>query len=174
MNEKSDSATTNDPLGRTGHSRGVGSDCALPPDLARLPAALVREARPVYGDPGRLEQLRLAAEDGLPVDSVKALQSELKRFGVRRASEFVNRIVPRATRMRRERLTRDEGEAVLRVAALMALAVYVWGEEEGAAEFLTHPHPMLRGATPIEMALSEVGVRHVEDILWSLHYGLPL
>lgn len=110
----------------------------------------------------------------MPADSVKVLQSELKRFGMRRASEFVNRIVPRATRMRRERLTREEGEAVLRVASVMALAVYVWGEEEGAAEFLTHSHPMLRGATPIEMALSEVGVRHVEDILWSLHYGLPL
>lgn len=174
MNEKSDSATKQEPLGRTGAVPGRSSDCALPPDLARLPATLVREARPVYGHPGRLEQLRLVAEEGLPADSVKVLQSELKRFGVRRPSEFVNRIVPRATRRRRERLTREEGEAVLRVASLMALAVYVWGEEEGAAEFLKHPHPMLRGGTPIEMALSEVGVRHVEDILWGLHYGLPL
>lgn len=174
MNEYLDSATKDEPLDPTGHARGRASDCTLPTDLARLPAVLVREARPVYGDPGLLEQLRLAAGSGLPADSVKVLQSELKRFGVRRASEFVNRIVPRATRMRRERLTREEGEAVLRVAALMALAVYVWGEEEGAAEFLTHAHPMLRGATPIEMALSEVGVRHVEDILWSLHFGLPL
>ena len=174
MNGKMDSATKSEPAGLTGHVRSHGSGCALPADLARLPATLVREARPVYGDPGLLEQLRLVAEDGLPTGSVKVLQSELKRFGVRRASEFVNRIVPRATRMRRERLTREEGEAVLRVAALMALAVYVWGEEEGAGEFLTRPHPMLRGASPIEMTLSEVGVRHVEDILWGLHYGLPL
>ena len=143
-------------------------------NVSDLPAQVIREARPVYGDPVRLEQLRLAAEDGLPVDAVKVLQGELKRFGVRRPSDFVNRIVPRATRQRRARLKREEGEAVLRVASIMALAVYVWGEEAGAAEFLTHPHPMLRGAIPIEMALSEVGVRHVEDILWGLHYGLPI
>jgi len=145
-----------------------------PGDLGELPARLVREARPVYGEPARLEELRQAAETGLPVDAVRTLQLELKRFGLRRPSAFVNRIVPRATRQRRERLKREEGEAVLRVAAVMALAVYVWGEEEGAAEFLTRPHSMLRGAIPLEMALSEVGARYVEDILWGLHYGLPV
>ena len=143
-------------------------------DPAELPARLVREARPVYGDPESLEELRHMAEAGLPVKAVKVLQAELKRFGVRRASEFVNRIVPRATRKRRRRLKREEGEAVLRVAATMALAVYVWGEEEAAAEFLTAPHKMLGGVMPIELAQSEVGVRHVEDILWGLHYGLPI
>ena len=143
-------------------------------DPADLPARLVREARPVYGDPESLEELRHVAEAGLPVAAVKVLQAELKRFGVRRASEFVNRIVPRATRKRRKLLKREEGEAVLRVAATVALAVYVWGEEEAAAEFLTRPHPMLGGVKPIELALSEVGVRHVEDILWGIHYGLPV
>lgn len=142
-------------------------------DVVELPARLVREARPVYGEPTRLEELRQAAEAGLPVDTVRVLQVELKRFGVRRPSDFVNRIVSRATRQRRMRLKQEEGEAVLRVAAVMALAVYVWGEERGAAEFLTHPHRMLGGAIPIEMALSEVGARHVEDILWGLHHGLP-
>ncbi len=139
-----------------------------------LPARLVREARPVYGEPAQLERLRLAAESGLPVDAVKVLQGELKRFGVQRPSDFVNGIVSRATRQRRNRLNREESEVVLRVAAVMALAVYVWGEEPGAATFLTHPHRMLGGAIPIEMALSEVGARHVEDILWGLHYGLPV
>ncbi|MDE2877014.1 MAG: DUF2384 domain-containing protein [Gemmatimonadota bacterium] len=146
--------------------------CAYDP--ADLPARLVREARPVYGDPASLEELRHVVETGLPVEAVKVLQAELKRFGVRRASEFVNRIVPRATRKRRKRLKREEGEAILRVAATVALAVYVWGEEEGAAEFLTLPHPMLGGAVPIELALSEVGVRQVEDMLWGIHYGLPI
>ena len=143
-------------------------------DPTDLPARLVREARPVYGDLASLEELRHVAEAGLPVKAVKVLQAELKRFGVRRASEFVNRIVPRATRKRRKWLKREEGEAVLRVAATMALAVYVWGEEEGAAEFLTHPHPLLGGAVPIKLALSEVGVRQVEDMLWGIHYGLPI
>ena len=127
----------------------------------------------MYGEAVQLERLRQAAENGLPVDAVRVLQAELKRFGVQRPSDFVNRIISRATRQRRTCLKRQESEAVLRVAAVMALAVYVWGEEEGAARFLVHPHRMLRGAVPIEMALSEVGARHVEDILWGLHYGLP-
>ena len=142
--------------------------------LDDLPAQLVREARAVYGEPAQLERLRRAAETGLPVGAVNVLQAELKRFGVRRPSVFVNRIISRATRLRRDRLNREESEVVLRVAAVMALAVYVWGEEEGAAKFLANPHRMLRGAAPIEMALSEAGARHVEDILWGLHYGLPL
>ncbi len=156
--------------------RPQGPDCPNPTalhDLSELPARLVRDARPVYGEPLQLERLRHAAETGLPVRAVKVLQAELKRFGVHRPSDFVNRIVSRATRQRRTRLKREEGEAVLRVAAVMALATYVWGEEEGAAAFLTSPHPMLRGAAPIETALSEVGARHVEDILWGLHHGLP-
>lgn len=143
-------------------------------DLVGLPATVVREARPVYEEPVKLERLRQAAETGLPVGAVKVLQAELKRFGVRRPSDFVNRIISRATRQRRDRLNREESEVVLRVAAVMALAVYVWGEEPGAAMFLTHPHRMLGGAVPMEMALSEVGARHVEDILWGLHYGLPV
>ena len=143
-------------------------------DPADLPARLVREARPVYGNPETLEELRHFAEAGLPVEAIKVLQAELKRFGVRRASEYVNRIVPRATRKRRRRLKQEEGEAVLRVAATMALAVYVWGEEKLAAEFLTTPHKTLGGVIPIELAQSEVGVRHVEDILWGLHFGLPI
>lgn len=174
MNDNPESSPAAGGSDHSGRTLERATDCAMPPDPALLPAVLVREARPVYGDPARLERLRLAAEEGLPAGAVKVLQAELKRFGVRRPSEFVNRIVPRATRMRRKRLTREEGEVVLRVASLMALTVYVWGEEEGAAEFLSHPHPMLRGAAPIDMALSEVGVRHVEDILWGLHYGLPL
>ena len=160
-----------------GHTRRPGDPHCRDPealdDLVALPATLVREARPVYGEPVQLERLRQAAEAGLPVDAVKVLQAELKRFGVQRPSDFVNRIVSRATRQRRDRLNREESEVVLRVAAVMALAVYVWGEEPGAAVFLTHPHRMLGGAVPIEMALSEVGARHVEDILWGLHYGLP-
>lgn len=174
MNDSMDVLPPTEGSDPPGPTPGDDFHCDLPPDPAQLPAILVREARPVYGDPERLERLRLAAEDGLPTDAVKVLQAELKRLGMRRPSEFVNRIVPRATRRRRSRLTREEGEAVLRVASLMALAVYVWGKEEDAAAFLMRPHPMLRGATPIGMTLSEVGVRHVEDILWGLHYGLPL
>lgn len=142
-------------------------------DLTELAGRMVRESNPVYGDGSGIEVVREAVAKGLPVEAVKQLQAELKRFGVRRASEYVNGIVPRATLQRRKRLKEDEGETVLRVATVLALAVYVGGSDEWAAEWLTCRHPMLGGARPIDRALSAVGARQVEHILYSLHFGLP-
>ena len=148
-------------------------DCAESFNLRELAGRMVRETSPVYGEGSGLEVVRETVAEGLPAEAVKQLQAELKRFGVRRASEYVNGIVPRATLQRRERLKEDEGETVLRVASVIALAAYVWGNDEWAAEWLTCRHPMLGGARPIDRALSEVGARQVEHILYSLHFGLP-
>ena len=147
--------------------------CDEPFSLMELAGRMVRETSPGYGDGSGVEAIRQVVEDGLPVGAVKALQAELKRFGVRRASEYVNAIVPRATLQRRERLKEDEGETVLRVASILALATYVGGSEEWAAEWLTCRHPMLGGARPMDRAASAVGARQVEHILYSLHFGLP-
>ena len=148
-------------------------DCGDSFSLTHLAGRMVRETNPVYGEGSGLEAVRKAVAEGLPAEAVKQLQAELKRFGVRRASEYVNAIVPRATLQRRERLKEDEGETVLRVASVIALAAYVWGNDEWAAEWLTCRHPMLGGARPIDRALSAVGARQVEHILYSLHFGLP-
>ena len=148
-------------------------DCGNAFSLRELAGRMVRETHPVYGDGSGLEAIREAVAKGLPAEAVRQLQAELKRFGVRRASEYVNGIVPRATLQRRERLKEDEGETVLRVASVVALAVYVGGSDEWAAEWLTCRHPMLGGARPIDRALSAVGARQVEHILYSLHFGLP-
>jgi putative toxin-antitoxin system antitoxin component (TIGR02293 family) len=137
-------------------------------------ALVVKETRPGYAAPGRLERVRKAVEEGLPVEAVKELQAELKRFGVRRPSEYVDAIVSRATLQRRNRLKPAEGEQIVRVASLLATAADVWGNDEGAAEFLTSPHPMLGGAVPIDPALSEIGARQVERTLLAMDLGLPV
>ena len=142
--------------------------------LAELGALVVRETRPGYAGPGRLERVRKAVEEGLPVEAVKELQAELKRFGVRRPSEYVDSIVSRATLQRRMRLKPAEGERLVRVASLLATAAEVWGDDEDAGEFLTLPHPMLGGAVPIDLALSEMGARQVEHILLAMDLGLPV
>ena len=143
--------------------------------LARLASQMVREASPAYGGSlSGLDRVRKSVEDGLPAEAVKELQTQLKRLGVRRASEFVNKIVSRATLRRRDRLTREEGEAVLRVAAVIALARDVWGFERGAAQFLTTPHMLLGNEVPIELARSDVGARQVEYMIHALDHGLPV
>jgi putative toxin-antitoxin system antitoxin component (TIGR02293 family) len=142
--------------------------------ITELGALVVREARPGYAGPSQLEVVRKAVEEGLPVEAVKQLQAELKRLGVRRASEYVDSIIPRATLQRRDRLKPEEGEQLVRVAAVLATAEDVWGDEEDAAEFLTSPHPMLGGGVPIDLALSEIGARQVEHILLAMDLGLPV
>ena len=142
--------------------------------LAELGTLVLKETRPGYAGLGRLERVRKAVEEGLPVEAVRELQAELKRFGVRRPSEYVDSIVSRATLQRRKRLKPVEGEQLVRVASLLATAAEVWGDHEDAAEFLTSPHPMLGGAVPIDLALSEVGARQVEHILLAMDLGLPV
>lgn len=144
------------------------------PSIAELGALVVKETRPGYAGPGGLERVRKAVEEGLPVEAVKELQAELKRFGVRRPSEYVDSIVSRATLQRRDRLRPAEGEQLVRVASLLATAAEVWGDDGDAAEFLTLPHPMLGGAVPIDLALSEIGARQVEHILLAMDLGLPV
>jgi putative toxin-antitoxin system antitoxin component (TIGR02293 family) len=142
--------------------------------LMDLGARLVREMSPRYAGRAEWEEIRRAVEDGLSVEAVTELQAELKRIGVRRPSEYVEAIVTRATRQRRDRLKPEEGERLLRVAKIIALALDVWGDEEDAGAFLTSPHALLGGAKPIDRALSEMGARQVEDLLYGMDLGLPV
>lgn len=125
-------------------------------------------------DPEGREAVRRIVEDGLPVEAVAQLQAKLKRFGVSSPSTYVDSIVSRASRKRRDRLTAEEGEKLVRVAAILARTLDVWENEDAAAEFLTSPHGELGGDTPIERALSEIGARQVEDVLLKLDLGLPV
>ena len=111
--------------------------------VTELAALVVREARPGYAGQSRLEKVRRTVEEGLPVEAVKELQDKLKRLGVPRPAEYVDSIVSRATLQRRDRLKPSEGEQLVRVASVLATAEDVWGEEQGVAEFLTSPHPIL-------------------------------
>jgi putative toxin-antitoxin system antitoxin component (TIGR02293 family) len=86
----------------------------------------------------------------------------------------MNRVVPPATLHRRgARLKPHESERVERLARVVATALHVWGDEADARAFLTTEHALLKGRRPIDVALSELGARRVEQLLWSLFHGLP-
>jgi putative toxin-antitoxin system antitoxin component (TIGR02293 family) len=85
-----------------------------------------------------------------------------------------NRIVPKATLMRRQRTPgrRLSSEESGRVARLWAFALDVWSSPEAARRFLSEPHPLLRNRLPRELAIeTEIGARAVENILGGLKYG---
>ncbi len=84
------------------------------------------------------------------------------------------KVVPEATfKRRRDRLSAAESERTERLARVVATAEHVWGPGEDAQVFLTTAHPELGGKTPMEAALTELGARHTEEVLFKILYGLP-
>jgi putative toxin-antitoxin system antitoxin component (TIGR02293 family) len=117
--------------------------------------------------------LRRAVTDGLPKDTIRHIARTISTD--RKAQRKVmHRIVPEPTfKRRKDRLSPAESEKAERLARTVALAFHIWGEEDGR-EFLTTPHPMLGGETPVEAAVTDLGAREVEAILRAIEFGLPV
>ncbi|MBL1264639.1 antitoxin Xre-like helix-turn-helix domain-containing protein [Methylomicrobium sp. RS1] len=114
---------------------------------------------------------RLVAE-GLPK---KALKASVERIGLslEEKKRLLYRIVPEATfKRRRDRLSPEESERAERLARVYATAHYVWVSDDEARAFLHTSHPMLEGRTPLEVSMTELGARRVEELLWKLFYGI--
>lgn len=109
---------------------------------------------------------------GLPKDALKASVDRVHLVNEDR-KRLLYRIVPEATyKRRRGVLTADESGRAERLARIFATADYVWNSEDDARAFLSAPHPVLQGRTPLDVSLTELGARRVEELLWKLYYGL--
>lgn len=119
-----------------------------------------------------IEQLEQHVEAGLPKGTLSAVARHV--YGTSPdAAALMQRVIPAATFHRRgEELKPQEGERVERLARVIATAEYVWDNVNDARTFLSTGHPMLAGKRPIEVALTELGARRVETLLWSLFHGV--
>ena len=119
-----------------------------------------------------IEQLDRQVEAGLPKTSLGAVARHV--YGTSPdAAALMQRVIPSATFHRRgEDLKPQEGERVERLARVIATAEHVWDSVEDARLFLSTGHAMLGGKRPIEVALTELGARRVENLLWSLFHGV--
>ena len=89
-------------------------------------------------------------------------------------TQFLYRVVPEATFKRRQgRLSPAESERTERLARVIATAEYCLNNKAIAREFLTSPHWNFHGKMPIEVALTELGARQVEELLFGMAFGLP-
>jgi putative toxin-antitoxin system antitoxin component (TIGR02293 family) len=119
-----------------------------------------------------LSNLETVVNAGLPKEALKRVVE--RAIGERQERrQLLHAIVPEATYKRRQVLSPDASERTERLARVVATAEYVWGDPELARRFLHEPHPMLEGRAPVRVALTELGARRAEDVLWSLFYGLP-
>jgi putative toxin-antitoxin system antitoxin component (TIGR02293 family) len=131
----------------------------------------------VMGLPQRIRSLSDLADvvrSGLPKSALRASASRLFKSAAAQ-TELIHKVISEATFKRRQDLLKpDESERTERLARVIATAEYVWDDEEDARRFLTTPHCELAGKRPIDVALTELGARQIEELLWKLFYGLPV
>lgn len=110
---------------------------------------------------------------GLPKESLTAVVGAATR-NVTEAVSARRRVIPDATWKRRTlRLSPAESDRTMRLARLVALTRRVWhNNAKDVSEFLSTPHPLLNGQTPLECSASDIGAELVEGVLLRLMYGV--
>lgn len=122
--------------------------------------------------PHSFAELDERVASGLPKDALKASVDQVC-LGSEERKRLLYRIVPEATyKRRRLTLSADESGRAERLARIFATSAYVWNSDDDARAFLGAPHPMLKGQTPLEVSMTELGARRVEELLWRLYYGI--
>jgi putative toxin-antitoxin system antitoxin component (TIGR02293 family) len=91
-------------------------------------------------------------------------------------SEIDAAIIPLRTlqhrRSRREKLTVEESDRVLRVIRVISLAESVYGSRERALAWLRTLHARLGGRTPLSLLNTDTGSRIVEELLVQIDEGM--
>lgn len=121
-----------------------------------------------------LRELAQEVERGLPKRTVHEVGRHLFADDKDITHGFVYRLVPEASyKRRKERLTPEESARVERIARVVATVEFIWDDPIDSREFLMNPNPALEGRTPLDVAMSEIGARRVEALLWDIFYGHP-
>ena len=110
-------------------------------------------------------------EEGISTDSLAALKDRGLTFSD--ISEII--ISPRTLKhrkARREPLSNEETDRVVRVARILSLAEEVFASREKALMWLRTPDERLENRTPLKMLITESGGRLVENMLWQIDEGV--
>jgi putative toxin-antitoxin system antitoxin component (TIGR02293 family) len=99
----------------------------------------------------------------------------LNALGLER-SEIDTIVIPSRTlqhrRSRREKLTVEESDRVLRVIRVLSLTESIYGTRERALDWLRKPHPRLDERTPLSLLKTDAGSRIVEELLIQIDEGI--
>jgi len=75
-------------------------------------------------------------------------------------------------RSRREKLTVEESDRVVRAIRVLSHAEAVYGSRERALAWLRRPHPRLDGRAPLSLLKTDTGSRIVEELLVQIDEGM--
>jgi putative toxin-antitoxin system antitoxin component (TIGR02293 family) len=116
-------------------------------------------------------EILLIVEGQLAPSVIKRLSA----LGLER-SEIDAVVIPTRTlqhrRSRREKLTIEESDRVLRVIRVLSLTESIYGSRERALNWLRKPHPRLDERTPLSLLKTDTGSRIVEELLFQIDEGM--
>jgi putative toxin-antitoxin system antitoxin component (TIGR02293 family) len=99
----------------------------------------------------------------------------LSALGLER-SEIDEVVIPSRTlqhrRSRREKLTMEESDRVLRIIRVLSSAEAVYGSRERALALLRKPQARLEGRSPLSLLKTDTGSRIVEETLIQIDEGM--
>ena len=122
--------------------------------------------------PHSFAELDALVSQGLPKNALKASVNSVC-LNTEERKQLLYRIIPEATyKRRRDKLSAEESGRAERLARIYATALYVWNSDDDARTFLHTPHPMLQSRAPLDVSMTELGARRVEELLWQLYYGI--
>jgi putative toxin-antitoxin system antitoxin component (TIGR02293 family) len=108
----------------------------------------------------------------------RLLPSVIKRLtvlGLTR-TEIEEAVIPSRTlqhrRSRRERLSVEESDRVLRVVRVLSSAEALYGSRDRALAWLRRPHPRLEQRSPLSLLRTDTGSRIVEELLLQIDEGI--
>jgi putative toxin-antitoxin system antitoxin component (TIGR02293 family) len=109
---------------------------------------------------------------GLPKHALKAIVDNIG-LNKEERKQLLYRIVPETSyKRRRDKLSAEESARTERLARIYATAQHVLNSEEEARLFRHTPHPLLQGRSPLDVSMTELGARQVEELHWRLYYGI--
>ncbi len=101
--------------------------------------------------------------------------ARLSALGLERA-EIDSAVIPSRTlqhrRARREKLTVEESDRVLRVFRVLALAETVYGSRDRALAWLRRPNARFESRVPLSLLKTDTGSRMVEELLGQIDEGM--
>jgi putative toxin-antitoxin system antitoxin component (TIGR02293 family) len=115
-------------------------------------------------------ELEDVVSHGIPLDALVAV-----RHAGFSDSEISRLVIPARTRRhreaRKETLTIEESDRLVRLARIQAVAEDVFGNSAKANRWLRQGLGILGGRTPLELAKTEVGARIIEQLLGKIAWG---
>jgi putative toxin-antitoxin system antitoxin component (TIGR02293 family) len=115
-------------------------------------------------------ELARMTEEGLPLDSIVSLKDHGLTFT--EISDII--ISPRTLKhrkSRREPLSNEETDRVVRVARLLSMAEEIFGSRTKALAWLRAKDDRLDNRAPLQMLSTESGGRLIENMLWQIDEG---